>query len=66
MKHEVMEKLDALFEALNVKNPGDWPYQLGFIEGILLAAATESEEANRAIMSVIERHIESVTGPGYD
>ena len=62
MKHEVMEKLDALFEALNVKNPGDWPYQLGFIEGILLAAATESEEANRAIMSVIDRQLALIEG----
>jgi len=57
MKHAVMEKLDALFEALNVKNPGDWAYQLGFIEGILVAAAMESEEANRAIMSAIDRRL---------
>ena len=62
MKHEVMEKLDALFEALNVKNPGDWPYQLGFIEGILLAAAIKSEEANRVIMSVIDRQLALIEG----
>jgi len=62
MRDEVMEKLDALFAALNVKNPGDWPYQLGFVEGILLAAATESEEANRAIMSVIDRRLALTEG----
>lgn len=62
VKHTVLEKVDALFEALNVKQPGDWAYQLGFLEGILIAAAEESAEANRAIMTVIDRHLELIKG----
>ena len=57
MRHSLLQKLDSLFKVLNVEKPGDWPYQLGFVEGILIAASQESEEANRAISAVIDRHI---------